>query len=137
MTWVGGTWWELKISSGWRAEEHSECLTLTKSDDAAFQLSAATKPAGIVSLAEVESHCRSAVPASAEFGPVSFGTFTGFCSHYVDEDIDWYKFWLLYGNLLVLATWNGLASAWTDEKQEIDGMLRSLRIRKIEASIPQ
>ena len=53
MTWVGGTWSQPKLADGWEARQDPECLTITCSDEVAFQLSAARST--------TSSHGRSAV----------------------------------------------------------------------------
>jgi hypothetical protein len=129
VTWVGGTWWELKLAPGWRSHDDPECLTVTKSSDGAFQLSAALKSGGVIAAEEIADVYRETIPPGAAFDTASFGAFAGYSSHYVDGDAHWHKFWLCHGSLLVFATYNGTAEAWRSEGEEVRGMLNSLRMR--------
>lgn len=137
MTWVGSTWWELELAEGWRTQDDPECLTVTRSAEGALQLSAAVKSAGLVSPAEIHDFYRPTVPSGAPFDPASFGSFTGFRTHFVEDGVHWHKFWLCHGSLLIFVTYNGTPESWRLEKDEVFAMLRSLRIRGLGAAPAQ
>ncbi|HPN07646.1 MAG TPA: hypothetical protein PK050_17690 [Hyphomonadaceae bacterium] len=130
MKFVGGTWWELQLAEGWRAHDHPECLTLTKSNDGAFQLSAATKRSGPVLQSEIEVQSRKGMPASVHSVPFSAGEFSGFCVGYGEGEHHWQRFWLACANVLVFATYNGLHEAWRSEQPSVYAMLHTLRLRQ-------
>jgi len=130
MTWVGDTWWELQLARGWWVENHPECVTITKSDDGALQLSVAVKSNGDITDAEIRDFYQPSIPAGAPFDTVSLGAFSGFCTHFVEDRVHWRKFWLLRGNLLVLVTYNGTADSWRAEGEDVLVMLTSLRISR-------
>ena len=127
MPWVGRNLWELKLSPGWDAQDDDECLTLTKSDDGAFQLSGAVKQSGLVSQADLRSY-EDTVPLGGSFEAYSAGLFQGFTSSFTEEQTLWRKYWVAHRSLLIFATYNGTADAWRSEEKEVNRMLCSLRI---------
>ena len=136
MKFVGGTWWELELADGWKAEEHDECLTLTRSDEGAFQVSAAVKSEGEVLPAEVEEQSREGAPNGAQSKALVAGSFTGIDVSYTEDGSVWHRFWLAAGNILLFATYNGQASAWEAEHSDVFQMLSSLRLRSAFNSLP-
>lgn len=127
MTWVGRTWWELKLLRGWKATDDPECLTITRSDEGAFQLSGAVKTAGAIELSELEDFCRAEVPDDAMYSSFDSGNFQGVTAQYFEDGAHWQKYWLARDNLMIYATYNGASSAWEHEKAEVIAMLKSLR----------
>ncbi len=128
MTWVGRTWWELRLLPDWKATDETDCLTITRSDDGAFQLSGAVKTASAILLSELEDMCREEVPSNAVQTPCNFGQFQGVAASYIEEGILWQKFWLAHGNLMVYATYNGYPSTWGQDGTHVLSMLGSLRV---------
>ena len=136
MPWVGGTWWELSLAQGWTAQDDPDCLLLTKSEDGAFQLSSAVKSEGTIQQVEIKEFYQSCAPAQSKLQQVSFGSFQGFVTHYIEDEAIWYKFWLASGSLLVFATYNGTEAAWMVEKADVYTMLGSLRLRQDQNALP-
>jgi hypothetical protein len=126
--WVGGTWWELKLSDRWNSREGSECLTLTCSSQGALQLSGAVKTAGHILPSELQEQCSGCPPGSVA-REVNAGAFHGLHIAFAENGVCWQKFWLAHGNVLVFATYNGTPSAWQAERQAVYSMLASLRPR--------
>jgi hypothetical protein len=126
---VGGTWWELELLNGWCAIEHPECLTLARSENGAFQLSAAVKTAGPVLAHEVEAQSRKDAPRGRKSIPFTAGDFSGFTVGHEDADTHWQKFWLACGNVLVFATYNAPHATWVIEQPDVYAMLATLRPR--------
>lgn len=133
---VGGAWWEFCLLDGWQVTEDAECLTLTRSELGAFQLSAAVKTHGLVTPGEVEAQSRKGTPDTAR--PITFeaGTFSGFTAGYELESSYWQRFWLAHGNVLVFATYNGAPEAWRAERAEVYSMLATLRLRSSTNALP-
>lgn len=136
MSYVGGTWWELKLADGWQAQGDVECLTLSRSKDGAFQLSAAVKNVGAVLPEEIEEQSRQSAPNGTVVCSYSVGKFSGLCVSYRELGAHWQRFWLAHGNLLVFATYNGSPDAWCDEQQDVHAMLATLRPRDAENVLP-
>jgi hypothetical protein len=130
MAWVGRTWWELKLSRGWRHKDDEECLSLTKCDEGAFQLSAAVKSSGqLVTVDELREFYGSEVSEGEQLREVEFGAFRGLTTRAVEHGTLWQKFWLAHGNLMIFATYNGTEQAWAKEQQDVHAMLSTLRVR--------
>ena len=136
MDWVGGTWWELPLLPGWSAKDDPECLSITKSEEGALQLSAAVKSAGVATMEELREFCGSSVPKNAEIVEASMGSFHGFVAGYKEDDTYWQKLWLANGGLLVFVTYNGTKNAWQAEKAEVMTMLASLRLKPAQNELP-
>ena len=129
MEYVGGTWWELQLLDGWCATEHPECLTLTRSEHGAFQLSAAVKTRGAILPDEVEAQSRKGTPETSKAVPFEAGKFIGFTAGYEEDETHWQRFWLAHGNVLVFATYNGSPECWRAEQPGVYAMLATLRPR--------
>jgi hypothetical protein len=127
MNWIGRTWWELKLLTGWNASDDPECLTITRSDQGALQLSGSVKKAGAIEQSELEEFCRAAIPHEAMAEPFDSGQFRGFTVQYFEDEVLWQKYWIACDNLMIYATYNGTPSAWEHEKMEVMAMLKSLR----------
>jgi len=136
MQWVGGAWWELALAPGWVAQDDPECLTLTKSEHGAFQLSAAVKSQGTIQQEELREFHQSRIPAQSKLQPMTYGSFQGFFTNYIEDEAIWYKYWLANGSLLVFATYTGTEAAWMAEKNDIQEMLGSLRLRQDQNALP-
>ena len=100
MPYVGGTWWELELADGWQTEDHAECLTLSRSNEGAFQLSAAAKKVGAVLPREIEEQLRQSALNGALACPFSAGVFSGLSVSYRELGVHWQRLWLAHGNLL-------------------------------------
>jgi hypothetical protein len=136
MPYVGGTWWELELADGWQTEDHAECLTLSRSNEGAFQLSAAAKKVGAVLPREIEEQLRQSALNGALACPFSAGVFSGLSVSYRELGVHWQRLWLAHGNLLVFATYNGSPEAWCNEQQDVYAMLATLRPRAAENTLP-
>jgi len=136
MRWVGGTKWELYLAQGWAAQDDPECLTLTKSEQGAFQLSSAVKTAGSIELDELREFHQSRIPAQSKLQAISFGSFQGLYTNFVEDDAVWHKYWLANASLLVFATYTGTEEAWIAEKNDVQKMLGSLRLRQDQNALP-
>ena len=128
MTWVGRTWWELELLPGWEARHDAECLTITRSDDSALQLSGAVKSIGDILIEELEQMRVEQTPPGSKGSPFTAGVFRGVNAGYARDGWQCQGFWLAYGNLLVYATYTGIPSAWEIERSNILAMLNSLRV---------
>ena len=129
MEFVGGAWWELRLLDGWSVTEHQECLTLTRSEHGAFQLSAAVKKDGAILPNEVEAQSRKGTPETSRSIPFAAGKFSGFTTGYAEEKTYWQRFWLAHGNVLVFASYNGSQESWCAEQPDVYDMLATLRPR--------
>lgn len=129
MRYVGGAWWELRLLAGWSVTEHPECLTLTCSEDGAFQLSAAVKTHGVVLPGEVEAQSRKGTPETSKPVPFDAGEFSGFTAGYESDETHWQWFWVAHANVLVFATYNGSPASWRIAQREVCAMLATLRLR--------
>jgi hypothetical protein len=136
VTWVGGTWWELKLRDGWEAHDDPECLTITRSDAGAFQLSSAIKKSGVILPSELEDLCERDTPLGIKPIPFNTAVFHGLTASYVDEGSLWEKFWLASGNLHIYATYNGLPSVLNSELPDVKAMLESLRFTSAVNELP-
>ena len=119
--------WQITPLPGWVVVDDEECLGLVKSEEGAFQLSSAIKSDGTTNLVDLEAFYRPTIPIGATFHPVTFGDFSGYVAEFLDIDTMWRKYWLLEGNLLVFATYNGSPKAWKSERGDVHHMLGSLR----------
>ena len=133
---VGGAWWELQVADGWSASHDAECLTLTRTNSGAFQLSAAVKSLGSILSSEVEGQSRQGTPVGVKSFPYTAGKFTGSTVGYEEEDAHWQKFWLACANILVFATYNGSHEAWLSEQSAVYAMLASLKPRAAADVLP-
>lgn len=104
-----------------------DCLTLTASEDGAFQLSGAIKKGGAVDLSEIRAFYQSEL-AAGESGLVTAGEFSGYSVEFQEDDVLWRKYWLAAGCVLVLATYNGTEDAMAREMPEVERMLNTLRL---------
>ena len=136
MNWVGGTWWELQLQPDWEARDDPECLSITRSNGGAFQLSAAVKTAGAIVMAELEGMRAREIPDNATHSCFTAREFSGLNASYMEDETLWQKFWLAHGNLMVFATYNGLPSHWDQESADVITMLESLRIKSTVNAIP-
>jgi hypothetical protein len=137
MRYVGGVWWEIQLTDGWEADEHPDCLSITRPDGGgAFQVSAAVKTVGAIQPVEVEQQSRQGTPEGAVPKAFIAGSFSGLGVGYVEEDTHWQRFWLADGNVLIFATYNGLPEAWESERVDVYAMLASLRLRSASNGLP-
>jgi hypothetical protein len=107
--------------------ERIECITITKSDFGAFQLSSAIGKSKQLSVEDIFDFYAPTVPDSAELEAASFGPFSGMSAKYKVDGVQWHKLWLAKENCLLFATYNGTPDAWYHEAGEVDAMLRTLR----------
>jgi hypothetical protein len=124
---VGTAWWSLEPRAGWSAADDPECLTLTRSDQGAFQLSAARRPEGAAELAELRHAAERERDLMGSPFPVVVGGFHGFSVSYSRDGVFWRRWWLARGRLWIFATYNGAPSARVLEEPEVEGMLATLR----------
>ena len=124
---VGSSWWSLEPKPGWSASDDPECLTLTKSNQGAFQISSARRCESPASWLEL----RHAAEQQRDFMgvpfPVTFGGFRGFSVSYDCDGTFWRRYWLARGRLWIVATYNGSPDARTLEEPEVEEMLATLR----------
>lgn len=136
MNWVGGTWWELQLQPDWEAEDNPECLSITRSNGGAFQLSAAVKTAGAIVMDELEGMRARETLNNATHSHFTAREFWGVNARYMEDETLWQKFWLAHGNLMIFATYNGLLSHWDRESADVIAMLESLRLKSTANVIP-
>ncbi|OGB21032.1 MAG: hypothetical protein A3I66_18800 [Burkholderiales bacterium RIFCSPLOWO2_02_FULL_57_36] len=117
---------ELDVLPQWDSSQDEECLTLTRSDEGAFQLSAFVKREGVVGLAEIRSFYQKENP-KAELVPATAGEFSGYMVSFEDGEAKWSKYWIAAENVLVLATYNGPTGAYLREMPDVYAMLSTLR----------
>jgi hypothetical protein len=127
MQWIDQGLWELSLHEGWNVRDDPECLTITRSDAAAFQLSSATKLAGPIELPEIRDSRE--LPEGVSPTDIALGDFRGFAANYVDEEGLWQIFWLVHGSLLVFATYRGTEESWAKDRREVLSMLNTIRVR--------
>ncbi len=127
---IGGTWWELDLIPGWKCKDNPECLTVTKSDEGAFQLSSSAKTSGIISGDEVLNIARMKLPPALNTYQVVFGEFSGYEASYIDGNVEWRKYWLACENILLFITYNGSSNAIGREEPEVKEMLSTLRLTR-------
>jgi len=125
---VGRDWFSLELSAGWKAEQHTECVTLTTSPDGgSFQLSAARKEASPINRAEVREMASHDATLMGKAFPVAMSSFKGLSVRYQHEGAFWRRFWLAQGHLLVFATYNGPPESSVAEEPAVEAMLGTLR----------
>ena len=124
---IGTGWWSLEAKPGWIAVEEPECVTLTKSDQGAFQLSAARRPDSPATLKELQEAAEREVNLWGEPFPVVLGGFRGFSVSYEKEGSFWRRFWISRGRLWIFATYSGSPRVRSAEEPEVEEMLASLR----------
>ena len=134
--WVGSSWWELRLLPGWSARQDPECLTLTKSDEGALQLSGSVKTKGIIDPSEIQAHATRQARNGTSLEKVSLGAFEGWSEEFLEKASYWRRYWLWHGNLLIFVTYNGSSTASRAEEADVRSMLCSLRIRKDLGGVP-
>jgi hypothetical protein len=124
---IGREWWSLEAKPGWSVVQDPECLTLTKSDQGAFQISAARRPDTPASLEELRKAAEREAGVMGKPIPVALGGFRGFSVSYEKEGTFWRRYWISKGRLWVFATYNGSPRVRSAEEPEVEEMLATLR----------
>jgi len=124
---VGTSWWSLEPEPGWSAVDAPECLTLTKSDLGAFQISAARKAEAPATLEELRRAAERQSDVMGNPFPAVFGGFRGYSVSYTSEGSFWRRYWLARDRLWIFATYNGSPDVRSSEEPEVEKMLASLR----------
>src|SRR5512134_2116348 len=103
---VGTDWWSLELEPGWSAVNDPECVTITKSNSGAFQISAGRRPERPASLEELRKAAERQHDLMGPPLPVTCGGFRGFTVSYSHNGAEWRRFWLGRGPLWIFATYN-------------------------------
>jgi len=117
----------IDLTANWSAKNEDECLTLTASDEGAFQLSEFVKRTGSVTNDEIRGFYEKENPGVG-LSEVFAGEFSGYSIDFKVEDSVWSKYWLGAGRVLLLATYYGSVSAYAREMPEVRLMLNTLRL---------
>lgn len=120
-------WWSAELPNGWRAVEEASCVTISRQPHlGVLQLSAATKPEGLVTEQDLRDFAEEHVVAGNLLVPVKYKTFSGFSIHYEKARFFWKEWWLSSGNLVIFATYNVEAGKEDIEKNDLESILSSL-----------
>jgi hypothetical protein len=117
----------IEVPSTWAVRDEPDCLTLSRSNDGAFQLSSARRSNGAIDHDELRRFYEPTVPANGRFEPYATRTFSGFVATWEAEEVLWRKYWLACGQILVFATYIGSESAWSRDNLDVERMLDTLK----------
>ena len=111
----------------WEVAQDPECVTITRSDEGALQISSAEKATGPIvdeDLLEFVDDPSWGTPVPAEFG-----MYSGYGVAYSEGGDVCRRYWVSNGNRLLFITYFGSPEANASEEQDVNGMLSSLRTR--------
>ena len=124
---VGTEWWSLEIAPGWSGQDDEECFTLTRSENGAFQLSAARRESAPITPAEIDDRSRTDCSRFGQPFGVRFADFEGYGVTYFEGELAWRRYWLYQGRLVVFVTYVCTVEPHVSEWADVETMLGSLR----------
>ena len=117
----------LQLAPGWQAEFEEDCVCLTRPDGYGILfISYADKANAPVAREDLQQLADAELPGSAELGPTKMGNLLGLHATYVEDDSRWHRFYLGYGTLLLLISYNVALAYDGTEDDEVLRMLRTL-----------
>ena len=119
--------WTLELMPEWEAAQDPECVTITRSDESALQISSAAKASGPIVDEDLLDFVDDPSWGSPE--PVEFGMYSGYGVAYSEDGDECRRYWLAHGNRLLFITYFGSPEATASEEQDVNRMLSSLRTR--------
>jgi hypothetical protein len=122
-----GRSWTLELAPEWEVTQDPECVTITRSDEGALQISSAEKATGRI----VDEDLLEFVddPSWGTPMPVEFGMYRGHGVSYDEDGDECRRYWVANGNRLLFITYFGSPEATKAEEQDVNKMLSSLRVR--------
>lgn len=121
--------WTVDAPDGCTVVRHSECLTLEIPDRGALQFSSATKRSGRVDYADLQQFAERLNEGWGSAEATVCGDFSGIFFSYVDrEDVNWRRWFLGRGPILVFVTYNAAAPISTADETLVRSTLDTLRV---------
>jgi len=120
--------WALQLARGWQAELEDDCVCITKPDGFGVMfISHANKLRTPVSSEELQQLAHAELPGSADLGSSRMGDFAGLHATYIEDNTRWHRFYLGFGTLLLLISYNIELAHDGLEDDDVIGMVRTLR----------
>ena len=123
---VGWANWALDVPDEWTITDHPECLTLELSNDSALQISSMRKKAGVVDASDLLTSKQDEWGASAA---VTCGEFDGVSYEYLDGGSLWRRWYLKWGQTMLIVTYNGAPAVAERERGTVDNLLSTVQTR--------